>query len=150
MEFNYGHLIDVGPTGNLTQYRFQNYAVGQSVGDYSFLPFAFGGAVASLSGDNLDATLQFANTQITRNFVVEALDNIYVAKVSTVLWNSSTYAVERTLYEYFGACSSGGWDEASIQIKLNSVLDAVQANIPGRRLRRQQVGNIPFTAQVRV
>ena len=106
--------------------------------------------MATLQGDNLDATLQFANTQITRNFVVEALDNTYVAKVSTVLWNSSTYAVERTLYEYFGACSSGGWDETAIQIKLNSVLDAVQANIPGRRLRRQQVGNIPFTAQVRV
>ena len=53
MEFNYGHLIDVGPTGNLTQYRFQNYAVGQSVGGHSFLPFAFGGAVASLSATTL-------------------------------------------------------------------------------------------------
>ena len=150
MEFVYGHLLEVGRTGQLNQFKFQNYAVGQNVGDYSFLPFGFGGAMATLQGDNLDATLQFANTQITRNFVVEALDNTYVAKVSTVLWNSSTYAVERTLYEYFGACSSGDWDETTIQIKLNSVLDAVQANIPGRRLRRQQVGNIPFTAQVRV
>ncbi len=150
MEFVYGHLLEVGRTGQLNQFKFQNYAVGQNGGNYSFLPFGFGGAMATLQGDNLDATLQFANTQITRNFVVEALDNVYVAKVSTVLWNSSTYAVERTLYEYFGACSSGGWDETSIQIKLNSVLDAVQANIPGRRLRRQQVGNIPFTAQVRV
>jgi|TARA_B100000035_G_scaffold264344_1_gene236352 hypothetical protein len=150
MEFVYGHLLEVGRSGQLNQFKFQNYAVGQNVGDYSFLPFGFGGAMATLQGDNLDATVQFANTEIARNFVVEALDNTYVAKVSTVLWNSSTYAVERTLYEYFGACSSGGWDEASIQIKLNSVLDAVQANIPGRRLRRQQVGNIPFTAQVRV
>ena len=150
MEFVYGHLLEVGRTGQLNQFKFQNYAVGQNVGDYSFLPFGFGGAMATLQGHNLDATLQLANTQITRNFVVEALDNTYVAKVSTVLWNSSTYAVERTLYEYFGACSSGGWDETTIQIKLNSVLDAVQANIPGRRLRRQQVGNIPFTAQVRV
>jgi|TARA_B100000085_G_C18412605_1_gene459255 hypothetical protein len=150
MEFVYGHLLEVGRSGQLNQFKFQNYAVGQNVDEYTFLPFGFGGAMATLQGDNLDATLQFANTQITRNFVVEALDNTYVAKVSTVLWNSSTYAVERTLYEYFGACASGGWDEASIQVKLNSVLDAVQTNVPGRRLRRQQVGNIPFTAQVRV
>ena len=124
MEFVYGHLLEVGRSGQLNQFKFQNYAVGQNVGQFSFLPFGFGGAMATLQGDNLDATLQFANTQITRNFVVEALDNTYVAKVSTVLWNSSTYAVERTLYEYFGACSSGGWDETAIQIKLNSVLDA--------------------------
>ena len=150
MEFLYGHLLEVGRSGQLNQYKFQNYAVGQNVGQFSFVPFGFGGAMATLQGDNLDATLQFANTQITRNFVVEALDNTYVAKVTTVLWNSSTYAVERTLYEYFGACSAGGWNETTIQIKLNSVLDAVQANVPGRRLAKRQVGNIPFTAQVRV
>lgn len=178
MEFLYGHLLEVGRSGQLNQFKFQNFAVGgnvravtvpESAADwYTFLPFSFGGAMATLQGDNLDATLQFANTKITRNFVVEALDNTYVAKVSTVLFqrvsptdprrrvsslgivDPSRYAVERVLYEYFGACASGGWDEASIQIKLNSVLDAVQTNIPGRRLRRQQVGNIPFTAQVRV
>jgi len=73
MEFTYGHLLDVGPTGGLNQYHFQNYAVGQNVGIYSFLPFGFSGAVASLQGDNLNATLQFANAEITRNFVVEGL-----------------------------------------------------------------------------
>tara|TARA_R100000406_G_scaffold1733_2_gene1654 strand:+ start:4489 stop:4941 length:453 start_codon:yes stop_codon:yes gene_type:complete len=150
MEFNYGHFLDVGPSGNLSQYRFQNYSPADQVNDRSFLPFAFGGAVASLSGDNLEATLQFANTRITRNFVTEALDNTYVARVTTVLWDSSTYAIERTLYEYFGACAVGGWDDTAIQVKLTSVLDAVQTNVPGRRLYRQQVGSLPFTAQVRV
>lgn len=150
MEFVYGHLLDVGQTGNLNLFRFQNYAVGQNVGAYSFVPFAFGGAVASLQGDNLDATLQFANTEITRNFVTQALDNTYVARVTTVLWDPTTYAVERTLYQYFGACAAGGWNDQALEVKLNSVLDAVQANVPGRRLRRQQVGNLPFTANVSV
>jgi len=67
-----------------------------------------------------------------------------------VLWEPSTGAVQRNLYQYWGSCSSGGWDETSLQISLNSVLDAVQANIPGRRLHRWQVGSIPFTAQIRV
>ncbi len=194
MEFNYGHLLEVGPSGELNRFRFQNFYMPASTGRgasirkssishstynsrdaalvsfgetplqtaptglFTFLPFNFGGAVATLLGDNLDATLQFGNSRIARNFVVEALDNNYVARVRTVLWTTAAsppYAagvarVEREMYEYFGACSAGGWDEAKLQVKLNSVLDAVQTNVPGRRLRRQQVGNIPFTAQVRV
>jgi hypothetical protein len=189
MEFNYGHLLEVGPSGSLNRYRFQNFAInarlrgpgeGTSMGlgsvyfefprfvrsgtfaePFLFLPFSFGGAIATLSGDNLDATLQFANTTIARNFVVEALDNNYVAKVQTVLWSTealvppyapgeSVPTIEKVLYEYFGSCSAGGWDETRLQVKLNSVLDAVQTNVPGRRLRRQHVGNLPFTANVRV
>lgn len=159
MEFNYGHLLEVGPTGELNRYRFQNFRLPGEVRPnivtndgkfYDYLPFGFGGAMATLSGDRLDATLQFASTNIARNFIVEALDNSYVCKVTTVLWNASSYEIERSLYEYFGAAAAGGWDETVLQVKLNSVLDAVEANVPGRRLRRQQVGNIPFTAKVRV
>lgn len=151
MEYAYGHLLDIGPTGQAARYRFQNYAINQTVNQaYLFLPFSFGGAVATLQGDNLDATIQFANTEMTRAWIIEALDNLWVAKVTTVLWEPSTGAVQRTLYTYWGTCSSGGWDESSIQVSLNSVLDAVQANIPGRRLHRWQVGNIPFTAQISV
>ena len=163
MEFNYGHLLDVGPTGNLNRYRFQNFAIPAQGADgesfpnvirdgnsYDYLPFGFGGAVATLTGDRLDATLQFGNTRIARDFIVEALDNAYVCRDTTVLWNASTYAIENSLSEYFGATAAGGWDETKLQVKLNSVLDAVETNVPGRRLRRQQVGNIPFTANVRV
>jgi hypothetical protein len=98
----------------------------------------------------LDANLQFANNEMVRAWVTEALENLWVAKVTTLLWEPATGAVQRTLYQYWGSCASGGWDETTLQISLNSVLDAVQANIPGRRLHRWQVGNIPFTAQVSV
>ena len=184
MEFNYGHLLEVGPSGSLSRYRFQNFAVGSRFSvrprpsnrrrrvrrsselarfdfapyvyntssrmPFFFLPFSFGGALATLSGDNLDATIQIGNTTMGRNFVIDALDNNYVARVQTVLWNKDTNLIDRVLYEYFGSCSAGGWDETRLQVKLNSVLDAVQTNVPGRRLRRQHVGNLPFTANVRV
>lgn len=159
MEFNYGHLLEVGPTGELNRFRYQNFSLPGTRRSrplvyngnvYSYLPFVFGGAMATLTGDKLDATLQFANTRIARNFVVEALENTYVCKVTTVLWNASTYEVTNSLYEYFGATAAGGWDETKLQVKLNSVLDAVETNVPGRRLRRQHVGNLPFTANVRV
>jgi len=150
MEFAYGHLLDVGPSGQASRFRFQNYAIAQNVSGYMFLGFGFGGAVATLQGDNLDATLQLPNTEMTRAWATQALENLWVAKVTTILWEPSSGAVQRTLYEYFGSCASGGWDETTLQISLNSVLDSVQANVPARRLIRNLVGNIPFTAQLRV
>jgi hypothetical protein len=127
-------------------------------GQYTFLPFSFSGALASLSGDNIDATLEIANTRISRDFAVRYLDRGYIAKVRTVLWSSEpkipfapgSIYVEKSLCEYVGVCSSGGWNDRKLQIKLNSVLDAVQSNVPGRRLRREQVGNLPHTAQVAI
>lgn len=150
MELNYGHLLDVGPTGQISQYQFQNYRIGQSVGSYIFLPFNFDGAMASLKGDNLNATLNLANTPMARARVTEALDNLWVAKVTTILWNIDTGEQERVLYEYFGTCSSGGWNDTGIQVSLNNVLDSVQGNVPGRKLYRNLVGNIPFTASISV
>ena len=55
MEYAYGHLLDIGPSGQAAQFRFQNYAINQNIDGYLFLPFSFGGAVATLQGDNLDA-----------------------------------------------------------------------------------------------
>lgn len=150
MEYAYGHLLELGPTGQAAQYRFQNYAINQNVNGYLFLPFSFGGAVATLQGDNLDATLQFANKDITLSWVTQALSEVWVAKVTTVLWEPSTGQIQRNLYQYWGSCASGGWDESTIQVSLNSIVDAVQGNIPARRLHRWLVGSIPFTAQIRV
>ena len=31
MEFVYGHLLEVGPTGQVNQYLFQNYAIGRNI-----------------------------------------------------------------------------------------------------------------------
>jgi len=150
MEFAYGNFLSLGPSGDIDRYRFQNYAINESVNDYLFLPFAFSGAVATLQGDNLDAALQFPNIPLTRSWATDALNNLWVAKTTTVLWNTTTKAIERTLYEYWGCCASGSWNETGLEVQLNSLLDAVGGNIPGRRLHLDQVGNIPFTAQISV
>jgi len=151
MEFNYGHLFEVGPAGQ-PSYFFQNFRIGDQINydnkAYLYLPFAFGGAVASLKGDNLDATVQLANTEITRNWATQAIENLWVAKVTTVLWSEANIA--RALYSYWGVAATGNWDESNIQVTLNSVLDAVDANIPARKITRNSVGNIPFTSSVRV
>lgn len=150
MELALGHMLRLTPKDAGVAYRFQNYAIGQEIEGHLFLPFAFGGAVATLRGDNLDATIQFANTPMTRSWVTQALDGMWVAQAITLLFEPSSGAVQRQLYEYWGVCAAGGWDETTIQVSLNNVLDAVEANVPGRRLERWLIGKIPFTSDIRV
>ena len=153
MQYAIGHLLNVGPSGS-TRNSFQNFAINSSVTwssvRYLFLPFGFSGAVASLKGDNLQASIQLANNDIARTWAKQALDEAWVAQVSVMLFNASTGAPERLLYDYWGAVSSGGWDYSTLTLSLDSILDAVASDIPARRLHRVQVGNLPFTGQISV
>jgi len=153
MQYAIGHLLKVGPSGSVRN-CFQNFAVNTSVTwsgvAHLFLPFGFSGAVASLKGDNLQASIQLANNDIARPWAKQALDEVWVAQVSVMLFNIDTAAPERVLYDYWGAVSSGGWDYASLNLSLDSIIDAVASDIPARRLHRVQVGNLPFTGQISV
>lgn len=153
MQFAIGHLLKVGPSGS-TRFCFQNFAIGQTVSwesqIHTFLPFGFSGAVASLKGDNLDAGIRLANNNIARPWATQALDEAWVGRVSVMLFSTDTLAPQRVLYDYWGAISAGGWNETALDLKLDTILDAVADDVPGRRLHRVQVGNIPFTGQIRV
>jgi hypothetical protein len=153
MQYAIGHLLKVGPSGSVT-HRFQNFAVGSTITwsgvQHLFLPFGFSGAVASLKGDNLQANIQLANNDIARPWAKQALDETWVAQVSVMLFSTTTNTPERLLYDYWGAVSSGGWDYTSLTLSLDSIIDAVVSDIPARRLHRVQVGNLPFTGQIRV
>lgn len=153
MEFSIGHLLNFGPRGDL-RFWFQNFSIGNNVSysanSYGFLPFAFSGSVVSLKGDNIDAALNFPVTVLSQSWAEEALENQWVASVDVVLFTSGSTTVEKVLYSYVGVFSAGGWDDTVLQVSLNTVLDAVGSEVPGRRLHRALVGKIPFTAQVNV
>jgi hypothetical protein len=153
MQYAVGHLLKVGPTGSV-RHCFQNFAVNAVVSwsgvNHLFLPFGFSGAVASLKGDNLQASIQLANNDIARPWAKQALDEVWVAQVSVMLFTVGTGTPERLLYDYWGAVSSGGWDYTALNLSLDSILDAVASDIPARKLHRVQVGNLPFTGQIRV
>lgn len=153
MEFSVGQLLSLGPKGNRL-YHFQNFSINDDVSysstTYGFLPFGFGGSVVSLKGDNVDASLTFPATALSQSWAEDALLNQWVAEVDVVLFTTGTTTVQQVLYSYFGVFSSGGWNDASLELRLNTVLDAVGSEIPARRLHRALVGKIPFTAQVNV
>ena len=153
MEFSVGQLLSLGPAGNRI-YHFQNFSIDDDVSysgiTYGFLPFGFSGSVVSLKGDNVDASLAFPTTTLSQSWAEDALLNQWVAKVDVVLFTNGTTTVQQVLYSYFGVFSAGGWNDASLELRLNTVLDAVGSEIPARRLHRALVGKIPFTAQISV
>ena len=149
-EINLGVLLTLD---NNSSYRFQNYKVGTSVNhsgfEYVFAPFSFSGAVSNLQGDNLDAGLVFACNAVTRAWAEIAVQKGWVGEVSVMLLNEDS-SINRTLYSYTGKVASGGWDDTTIELSLNTVMDSVRGTIPGRRYNSQLVGEIPITAAINV
>ena len=152
MELNLGVLLDL-KTKSATQYRFQNFKVANDVSyqgqTYLFAPFSFNGAISNLKGENLDAGLIFPSTKIVRAWAAEALTNRWMGYARVMLLNDDS-TINNQLYSYTGAIASGGWDTNSVELSLNTIVDAVRGEIPGRRMNEQLVGNIPITASIRV
>lgn len=152
MELNLGVLLEL-KTKNATQYRFQNFKVSNDVSHeghaWLFAPFSFNGAISNLKGENLDAGLIFPSTKIIRAWASEALTNQWMGVARVMLLNDDS-TVNNQLYSYTGVIAAGGWDTNTVELSLNTIVDAVRGEVPGRRMNAQLVGNIPITANIRV
>jgi len=152
MELNLGILLEL-KTPTETKFRFQNYRVGTDVTHdghtWLFAPFSFSGAVSNLDGSNLDAGLVFPSQKIVRGWAANAMRDKWLGIVYVMLLNNDSTIV-RTLYSNTGVIASGGWDDTNVELSLNTIVDAVRGEIPGRVMNNQLVGNIPITASIRV
>lgn len=147
MQYALGHFLEVtsGSTGR--SLRFQNFFIGQTVDGRAFLPFGFSGTTTNRQGDNLDATLTFPNNEISRSWAIEAVEDSWTAIVDVFMMLDPDDPGRRNrLYQYFGQVTSGGWDETVLNLRLNTVLDAVQGNVPNRVLHRKLVGKLPTSS----
>ena len=86
---------------------------------------------------------------MVRGWAADALENKWVG-VAKVMLLADDSTIERVMYSYTGAAASGGWDDTNVEISLNTVVDAVRGEIPGRKMNNQLVGNIPISASLRV
>lgn len=152
MELNIGILVELKDKSN-TKFRFQNFKIGTDVSydghTWIFAPFSFSGVVSNLDGDNLDASLVFPSNKVVRGWAADALEGKWVGVAKVMLLEDDS-TVERILYSYTGVIASGGWDDTNVEISLNTVVDAVRGEIPGRKMNNQLVGNIPISASLRV
>lgn len=152
MELRVGALLTFSEDGN-ERHNFQNYNIKTTIGyegkTYRFVPFGFSGVTVNRTGDNTEATLVFPNNSLARSWAIEAIEKRWIGYVQVLLFNEEHQATTR-LHGYTGKISGGTWDETSLQIVLDTVLDAVGNDIPTRRLTQKLIGNIPVTSNVRL
>jgi phage-related protein len=154
MELALGNYLDLSTQSGGRVYRFQNFYINKTAsyqgGDYSFLPFGFSGVTVNRTGDNIEASLVFPNNEISRAWVVNAVTDFWIATVFVVVLDPDGVAAPDLLHRYVGQVATGAWDETAVTLRLNTVIDAVGAEVPMRRLTQALVGAIPTSNNVRL
>ena len=150
MEFAVGHFLDLNLSNGSASYRWQNFWIKENVDSYSFIPFGFSGMTTNRQGDNIDATLVFPNNELSRQYALEATQQKWVAKVQVMLFDPEDKTQRTLLSTYVGQVTASGWGETTINVRLNSLLDAVGADIPARRISQSLVGYIPTSSNIQL
>jgi len=154
------NLSFITSSDGFSEIRFQNFWISQNAiwqdpelqvrQVHAFSPFGFSGISVNRSGDNVDARLVFPNNEVTRSFSDAAIREQWTAVVR-VCWVQNLEDPEDSptlLHRYEGQVSSAVWEDTTVTLVLNSILDAVQAQVPARSLQQLLVGNVPFTGQL--
>lgn len=149
-----GNYLKLTNKAQTLVYRFQNFHIGQDAEydgfTWGFLPFGFSGVSVNRTGDNTSADLVFPNNQLSRSWGVEAVTERWLANVLVMSLDPDDRTAGTLMHQYFGQVASGNWDETSLQLQLNTVLDSVGSDVPGRRLTQSLIGNIPVSSNVRL
>jgi hypothetical protein len=74
----------------------------------------------------------------------------WVATVLVLILDPDNPTGGELLHTYVGQVSNGSWDETSLQLRLDTVLDAVGTDVPMRRLTQRLIGAIPVSSNVRL
>lgn len=147
------YLTLASPTGGQT-YRFQNFHINATATfegrQYGFLPFGFSGISINRTGDNTDATLVFPNNNLSRGWAVQAVQERWLGTVFVMLLDPNDRTSGTKMSQCVGQVAGGSWDETSLSLNLNTVLDAVGSDVPQRRLTQSLVGNLPVSSNVRL
>ena len=154
MDLALGNYLELNSPAGGSVYRFQNFYINKTATylgvQYAFLPFGFSGVTVNRTGDNVEASLVFPNNQISRAWGLKAVQDLWVATVTVLILDPDDTTSGERLHRYVGQVSNGGWDEITLQLRLDTVLDAVSTDVPMRRLTQSLVGAIPTSSNVRL
>ena len=143
-----------------SELRFQNFWINETARwrdpnagidrDHLFLPFGFSGISVNRSGDNVDTQVVFPKNTLSMAFSDAAVRERWSVVVRVVWIKNLTdsQTVPDVLHRYEGQVSKATWEDTTIALTCNSILDAVEANVPARSLQQLLVGNVPFTGQL--
>ena len=114
---------------------------------HDYLSFLYQGAARNRSGDNMTSSLILANSEISMNYAIEAVQEKYHIKVKTCLMRTD-FGIQKILTEEQWLASSLSYDPESIEVILSSAIDAVGASSPDRVLTQEIVGHLPVTGSL--
>lgn len=150
----FGQYMTLHSSDFAQTYKFQNYWINEDApfqGDtYGFMPFAFSGSVLTKSGDNQPATIAFPNNALSQGWAEIATKESWIADISTVIVNPDDKSTTTLLMHYVAQIISATWNETALELQLASVLDAVGADVPRKKLTKQLVGHLPLSSRVRM
>lgn len=135
-------------------YRFQNFHIGETSVynsfNFSFLPFGFSGVSVNRTGDNTSASLVFPNNELSRAWALQAVTDRWLAVVKVMNLDPDDRTAGTMMHQYVGQVAGGSWDDATLNLEVNTILDAVGSDVPLRRLTQNLIGNIPVSSNVRL
>jgi hypothetical protein len=152
MQYALGHFLRfTQDNGNVLP--FQNFYIRAGINRngylHTFLPFGFSGISINNKGDNVDSTLVLPNNDLSRAWAGQASMESWLAVVDVCIVNPDNSGSQNLLHTYTGVVAAGTWDESTINLRVNSVLDAVTADAPNRTLHQRLVGKLPASSYVR-
>ncbi len=138
--FHIGEIVEYTPTGSTTKET------------YLFLPFGFSGITVSSDGSGTEANLVFPNNDLARSWAADAIEGRWMAEVKTMLLDPGDKTTFGTapLLTYLGQVDAGGYDQTKLQLSLSTVIDAVGARFPQRKINPFLVGHLPIVNNVRM
>lgn len=154
MDIALGNYLRLQKPDSTSAYYFQNFFIKADAtydsNRYSFLPFGFSGVSVNRNGDNTEASLVFPNNELSRAWALTAVNERWLARVYVMALDPNDASAGTLMHQYNGQVAAGQWDETSLTLNMNTILDAVGADVPLRRLTQALVGNIPTSANVRL
>ena len=146
-------------------YNFQNFTIGNArVSDgitYHFAPFAFNPNSADRGGDRSDCAMVWPLNDIAVNLAEEMASRNRLIEVKTVPLNISDFTdqtvpepgnpsneITVVINEELWRVAGYETDTEKVVIRLQTPLDAVLANVPGRVITEELVGALPFESNV--
>tara|TARA_R100000781_G_scaffold37594_3_gene26574 strand:- start:4048 stop:4617 length:570 start_codon:yes stop_codon:yes gene_type:complete len=127
--------------------NFQSKGAGKA-GIYWYLPFIYQGAAKNRSGDNIEASLVFANNILAMNRAREAVKEKWHVEVSVCIADPMTLDIQRILTSDYWLVTSMTYDFETIEVLLSSGIDAVGSNAPTRVLTSSMVGSLPTSGRI--
>ena len=152
---NFVDVYTIGIQGEeRIKYRYQNAAPGKTISlddgrSWDYLSFIYQGAAKTRTGDNLQAALVLSTNEISQGIARELILDRDHARVYSVVMDTRSDSVNRTLTQEDWLVATMTYDPATIEVILSSGIDAVGANAPTRVLTRNMVGHLPVTGSLR-